>query len=117
LIHSRRPPLWRAIAVVAAYIGRHDSPAVLEATRVLAQAQADPAGFSGDRELQSVLQTLRGLGVVFRGSDGARLFYSVRGEEPGLLTAKRLADMLAQVQEHEHHILPAPERRDEGTQV
>lgn len=49
------------------------------------------------------------------GAGGTRLLYSVRGEEQGLLTTKRLADMLRQIQEDEHPISAAPERRDEGT--
>jgi len=108
LIHARRPPLWRAVAAVAAHIARHDSPALREAARVLAQAQAAPAGLSGDHELGPLLQTLRSLSVVFRGLDGTRLLYSVRGEEQGALTAKRLADMLAQIQEEEQRSSAAP---------
>lgn len=110
--HSRQPAVWRAIAGVAACIGRHDSPALLEATRVLARAQANPAEFASDRQVQASLQILRDLGVVLHGSDGTRLFYSVRGAAQEALTVKRLAEMLAQIREHEHRIAAAPDSRE-----
>jgi hypothetical protein len=87
----------------------------LEATRVL--AQAEPGELSGDEQLQSILETLRSVGVAFRGSDGARLFYSLRGEEKGSLTVKHLADMLAQMREQLRRVETAAQGHADGARA
>ena len=68
-------------------------------------------------ELQSILETLRSVGVAFRGSDGARLLYSLRGEEKGSLTVKHLADMLAQMREQLRRIETAAQGHADGARA
>ena len=92
--HRNLPRLQRAVATVAAQIGRYDSSAVFSAIRVIAQAQASPTQYSTDPALQSVLQAMQRLGVTFLGVQGARLFYATAAERKSV-PVQRLLDFLA----------------------
>jgi hypothetical protein len=86
-------------AAIAAHIGRYDSSAVFSAIRVIAQAQASPAQYSGDPALQALLETMKHLGVIFLGFESGRLFYASNGTGKKSVPVKRLVDFLAQARQ------------------
>jgi hypothetical protein len=94
-----RPRLLRATAAIAAHIGRYDSSAVFSAIRVIAQAQASSAQYSGDPALQALLETMKHLGVIFLGFESGRLFYASNGTGKKSVPVKRLVDFLAQARQ------------------
>lgn len=94
LRHAHRPPAWRAIVGLALHTGRWDSPAVLEALRLVAQAQTTPA--TADASLKPVLELLQALHVNVLQADANGVVLAVHGEPRAPMTRAQLMDMLAE---------------------
>jgi len=94
LRHVHRPALWRAVAGVALHAGRWDTPAVLAALQVVAEAQAAPA--QADTDLQPILDLLEELHVRLLGVEDGQLRFSLRGEIQPPLACRRIGELLAE---------------------
>jgi hypothetical protein len=96
--HSSRPPLWKALAVIAAHTGRHDLKALVEVIRLLIAAPGGP-GERADVALESIRGALRELGVRLLGLDDDLVRFELHGRERKPVSRKRLGDMLAEIRQ------------------
>lgn len=97
--HAHRDPFFKAMAVISEVTGRCDLQAMIAAVKLLAEVQAKPGATDNDKDLEQVLDALRGMDLVFQGSEDNRIHYTLRGAEKKPVTGKRLEDILAEIRE------------------
>ncbi len=94
--HSSREPLWKALAIIADYTGRHDLRALTAVIGLLAApspaAQADPA-------LERLREALNELGVRFLGVNARTVHVELHGHEHRPVSRKHLADLIAEIRQ------------------
>ncbi len=96
--HTSQPPLWKALAVVAAHTGRCDLKAISEVIRLLAAAPA-PAGQPSDEALERLRNALHDLGVRFLGIDKNQIRYEQHGHAHKPVSIKQLGDALIEIRQ------------------
>lgn len=96
--HTSQPPLWKALAVVAAHTGRCDLKAISEVIRLLAAGPA-PAGQPSDEALERLRNALLDLGVRFLGIDGNQIRYEQHGHAHKPVSVKQLGDSLIKIRQ------------------
>ena len=72
--HASRPPLWKALAVIAAHAGRCDLKAIIPVIGLLA-AVPPSAGQASDEALERLRNELHDLGIRFLGIDDDHIRY------------------------------------------
>jgi hypothetical protein len=93
-----REPLWKALAIVVAHIGRHDIQALIAVIRLLAVAPGGSAP-PGDDSLAHLRAALDAVGVRFRALDGDTVQYELHGHAHKPIRLKRLGDLLAEIRQ------------------
>jgi hypothetical protein len=96
--HTSQPPLWKALAVVAAHTGRCDLKATTEVIRLLA-AEPAPAGLPSDEALERLRSALHDLGVHFLGIDENQIRYEQHGHAHKPVSLKQLGDALIEIRQ------------------
>lgn len=96
--HTSQPPLWKALAVVAAHTGRCDLKATTEVIRLLAAGQA-PSGQPSDEALEQLRNALHDLGVRFLGIDKNQIRYEQHGHAHKPVSIKQLGDALIEIRQ------------------
>jgi hypothetical protein len=91
--HGHEPPLWKALALIAAHCGRCDLKAVLEVIRLL----ADPS--TADPTLQELRNALDAAGIHFLSIDDAHVCYTQHGHAHKPESIKELGDMLLEIRQ------------------
>jgi len=91
--HGHQPPLWKALALIAAHSGRCELKAVLEVIRLL----ADPS--AADPTLQALRNALEAVGIHFLGIDDAHVRYTQHGHAHKPESIKELGDRLLEIRQ------------------
>lgn len=95
--HAGKPPLWKALACMAAQTGRCDLAAVMRVIGVLlARPAADEAVEAGLDALRSKLDET---GVHFLGIDDDHVRFAVHGQERPPANARQLGEMLGEIRQ------------------
>jgi len=92
--HSQQPPLWTALAVIAARTGRCDLEVVLEAIRLLAASRD-----SSDAALEQLREALAAAGVSFLAVEDGQVRFARHGHEHKPATPGQLAEMLIDIRQ------------------
>jgi hypothetical protein len=92
--HAPRPPLWKALMVIAAHTGRSDLKAVAEVLRLLAAAPE-----SSDAALEQLRKALDEVGIGFVAVEDDHVCYTQRGHEHKPASLKQLADSLFEIRQ------------------
>src|SRR5574340_858805 len=95
--HASRPPLWKALAVVAAHTGRCDLKAVIEVIRLLAVAPA--SGQPSDEALERLRNALGDFGIRFLGIDDHHVRYEQHHQEHKPANLRQVCDMLVEIRQ------------------
>lgn len=95
--HAEKPPLWKALAAIAAQTRRADLAAVVSVIGVLASRRA--AGEAVDAELEALRNRLRETGVQFLGLDDDHLRFKVHGHAHPPLHVRQLGEMLGEIRQ------------------
>ncbi len=91
--HAHEPPLWKALALIAAHSGRCDLKAVLEVIRLLADpSTADPA-------LEELRHALDAAGIHFLDIDDEHVGYTQHGHAHKPESIKVLGEMLLEIRQ------------------
>lgn len=96
--HTSQPPLWKALAIVAAHTGRCDLKAISEVIRLLAAGPALAAPPS-DEALERLRSALHDLGIRFLGIDGNQIRYEQHGHAHKPVSFKQLGDALIEIRQ------------------
>jgi hypothetical protein len=95
--HTGKPPLWKALACMAAQTGRCDLAAVMRVIGVLlARPAADEAV---DALLEALRSKLNEAGVHFLGIDDDHVRFAVHGQERPPASARQLGEMLGEIRQ------------------
>jgi hypothetical protein len=93
--HAGKPPLWKALACIAAQTGRDDLAAVTCVIWVLAARPA--AGDPPDAQLEALRRKLNETGVQFLGIDDDHVHFTVHDHAHPPASARQLAEMLGEI--------------------
>lgn len=93
--HAGKPPLWNALACIAAHTGRTDLAAALRVIGVLAAHRAP--GDTPDAQLDALRTCVSGTGVAFSGVDDGHVRFAVHGEEHPPVRTRQLGEMLGEI--------------------
>jgi hypothetical protein len=96
-LHESKPALWKALATIAANIGRCDLNAVLRVIGLLA-ARAAPEQ-TADEMLEQLREKLDGLGVQFLGIDDHHVSFEIHGHEHKPVSTRQLGEMLVEIRQ------------------
>lgn len=96
--HDSHPPLWRALAVISAHIGRHDLAAVLAVIGLLA-AIPHPSSQAHDEALENLRAALTKTGVQFLGIDDDHVLLQQHGHQHKPVRTRQLGDMLREIRQ------------------
>lgn len=96
--HTSRPPLWKALAVIAAHAGRCDLNAIIPVIGLLAAAPL-PAGQPADEALERLRNELGDLGIRFLGIDDDHIRYQQHQHEHKPVSVRQLGDILAEIRQ------------------
>lgn len=96
--HTSRPPLWKALAVIAAHAGRSDLKAIIPVIGLLAAAPP-PAGQPSDEALELLRNELSDLGISFLGIDDDHIRYAQHQHEHKPVSVRQLGEMLAEIRQ------------------
>lgn len=91
--HAQPPPLWKALAAIAAHTGRSDLKAVVEVIRLL----ADPV--TSDEALKRLRNALDEVGIRFLGIDDDHVRYMQHGHEHKPVTLHDVGDSLLEIRQ------------------
>jgi hypothetical protein len=91
--HAPQPPLWKALALIAAHTRRCDLKAVVEAIRLL----ADP--HTSDEALKALRNALDETGIRFLGADDGRIRFAHHGHEHKPVTTRQVGDTLLEIRQ------------------
>jgi len=95
--HAGKPPLWKALASVAAQTGRSDLAAVVSVIGVLASRPA--AEEAADAELEALRNRLDETGVHFLGIDNDHVRFNVHGHAHPPVHVRQLGEMLGEIRQ------------------
>jgi hypothetical protein len=96
--HKHQPPLWKALAIIAAQIRRTDLPAVWQVIRLLTTA-SEQADTACDEVLSALNDAVHPTGIHFLRIDDDHLFFEQHGHEHKPARARQLADMLLEIRQ------------------
>jgi hypothetical protein len=94
--HDSHPPLWKALAVIAAHIRRPDPSAVLQVVRLLTLPLEQTAA-SRDEALATLRDAVHQAGIRFLRIDDDHILFEQHGREHKPVRARQLADMLLEI--------------------
>lgn len=95
--HASKPPLWKALACMAAQTGRCDLAATL---RVIGVLLARPAADEpADTALEALRSKLDETGVAFLGIDDDHVRLAVHGQAHPPVSARQLGEMLGEIRQ------------------
>ena len=89
-------PMWKALAVIAAYTRRLDSPAVLVVIRMLS-ATTEQGGRVSDPALETLREAVAEVGIRFRAMDDDRIHFEQHGHTHKPVRTRRLGEMLLEI--------------------
>lgn len=95
--HAEKPPLWKALASIAAQTGRFDLQAVVSVIGVLASRHA--VNDAVDTELEALRNMLAETGVQFLGIDDDHVQVSVHGRAHPPVHVRQLGEMLDEIRQ------------------
>ena len=95
--HAGKPPLWKALAAIAAQTGRSDLAAVESVIGVLASRPA--AEEAADAELEALRTRLGETGVHFLGIDDDHVRFNVHGHAHPPVNVRQLGEMLGEIRQ------------------
>jgi hypothetical protein len=95
--HAGKPPVWKALAAIAAQTRRSDLAAVVSVIGVLASRRA--AGEAVDAELEALHNRLGETGVQFMGIDDDHVHFNVHGHAHPPLHVRQLGEMLGEIRQ------------------
>lgn len=95
--HASRPPLWKALALIAAHTGRCDLKAIIEVIRLLAVAPA--SGQPSDEALERLRNALGDFGIRFLGIDDHHVRYEQHHQEHKPANLRQVCDMLVEIRQ------------------
>ncbi len=98
--HAGKPPIWKALASIAAGTGRPDLAAVLSVIGVLTSRHA--AGEAVDADLEALRTRLDGTGVHFLGIDDDHVRFTVHGHAHPPVHVRQLGEMLGEIRQARH---------------
>jgi hypothetical protein len=91
--HMAKPAWWKALAVIAAQIGRCDSRAVLTTIRLLASPDV------GDTAVDRLDWAVQETGVRFLGVDQDHIRFALHGQERDPVKLRQVGEALAEIRE------------------
>lgn len=94
--HDHHPPLWKALALIAAHTQRLDLPAALAVIRLLA---ADQDGVASDAALAALQGEVRKVGIRFLGIDQDHVRFEQHGHAHDPVRARQLGVMLREIRQ------------------
>ncbi len=96
--HASHPPLWKALAVIAAHTGRCDLKAIIQVIGLLVAAPS-PLGQPSDEALERLRNELRDLGIRFLGIDDDHIRYEQHDHEHKPASVRQLGDILIEIRQ------------------
>lgn len=90
--HSSKPPIFKAVSLIARRTGRCDSPAVIAAMGLLS---APPLPL--DDGLEKLREEISGMGFLFLGVDDDHVRYRLRGREKKPASKRQVAEILSEI--------------------
>jgi len=95
--HAGKPPLWKALAAIAAQTGRSDLAALVSVIGVLVSRPASEE--TRDAELEALRNRLGETGVDFLGIDDDHVRLNVHGHAHPPVHLRRLGEMLGEIRQ------------------
>lgn len=96
--HDRHAPLWKALAIMASHIKRHDLPAVLQVIRLLT-TPVEQFAASHDEALEKLRDDVHEAGIRFLDVDDDHIHLEQHGREHKPVRARQLAEMLLEIRQ------------------